>query len=77
MASENARPAFDAFAVDGDGESAYWTKVGGVWPHEDGKGFDIQLVAWPVNGRIVLRTPKERNRREDSEPRLDLGERKR
>jgi hypothetical protein len=56
----NGRPAFEAFVVDGDGKDAFWTKIGAAWPHEDGKGFNVQLVALPANGRIALRVPKER-----------------
>ena len=58
--AKNPKPAFDAFAIDGDGEDAFWTKIGAAWPHEDGQGYNIQLRAWPVNGRIALRVPKER-----------------
>ncbi|MHC2338154.1 hypothetical protein ACVIW0_007443 [Bradyrhizobium sp. USDA 4454] len=28
-----------AFIVTGEAETAFWTKVGGVWPHDDGKGL--------------------------------------
>lgn len=57
---KNPKPAFDAFVVDGDGDDAFWTKIGAAWPHDDKKGFNVQLTALPVNGRIALRVPKER-----------------
>jgi hypothetical protein len=55
--SKKAKPAF---VVDGDGDEAFWTKIGAAWPHEDGRGYNVQLSAIPVSGRITLRMPKER-----------------
>jgi hypothetical protein len=48
-------PTHKAFTVEGEGEKAYWTRVGSAWPHADGKGWNVTLSALPVNGRIVLR----------------------
>lgn len=33
----------------------YWTEIGVAFEHKDGHGFNIELVALPVNGKIVLR----------------------
>lgn len=52
------RPSHSVYVVEGEGESAYWTKVGAAWRHEDGKGFNISLTCLPLNGRIVIREPK-------------------
>lgn len=60
MAEKSDRPAYDVFVVDGDGKDAFWTKVGGAWRHEDGKGLNIQLVAMSFTGRLALREPRER-----------------
>lgn len=57
--SKPKKPSHEAFVVTGEGESAFWTKVGGVWPHDDGKGFNVELIALPVNGRLVIRERKE------------------
>jgi hypothetical protein len=46
------------FVVDGEGENAFWTKIGAAWLHEDGKGFNLALTAMPVSGRLVVREPK-------------------
>jgi hypothetical protein len=46
------------FVVDGEGDKAFWTKVGAAWAHEDGKGFNVTLSAMPVSGRLVIREPK-------------------
>jgi hypothetical protein len=43
---------------DASGEkAARWTKVGAAFPHKDGKGFNIELSALPLNGKLVLREP--------------------
>jgi hypothetical protein len=39
--------------------SAFWTKIGAAWPHDDRKGFNVELIALPVSGRIVIRERKE------------------
>jgi len=56
--------AFNAYTVvdyirDGKRQSK-WLKIGGVFAHKDGEGFDVALAALPVNGRIVLRKPKSK-----------------
>ena len=58
--SNNQKPTYRAKIVrnykDKDGKDhSRWTDVGGVWPHQDGKGFDVALIALPVDGRIVIR----------------------
>jgi hypothetical protein len=44
--------------VEGEGDSAFWTKVGAAWQHEDGEGYNISLSAMPLSGRLVVRTAK-------------------
>ena len=46
------------FVVEGEGDKAFWTKIGAAWMHQDGKGFNIQLSCIPLNGRLVIREPK-------------------
>lgn len=45
--------AFDAFAIrnDKDGKG-HFHKVGAAFAHKDGKGYDIDMVAAPTNGRL-------------------------
>lgn len=53
--------AFDAFAVRNDKTGkGHFHKVGAAFAHKDGQGYDIDMVATPSNGRLTLRTPKER-----------------
>lgn len=55
---QNNRPTYAVYVVEGEGESAFWTKIGAAWPQKDENGFSITLTALPVNNRLVLRKPK-------------------
>lgn len=57
-ANQSKKPAYRVYVVKGDGENARWVEIGAAWPHQDGKGFAIDLDALPLEGRIVLREPK-------------------
>jgi len=61
------RPTHAVFVVEGEGESAYWTKIGSAWQHEDGDGLNIQLVAVPLGGRIVIRKAKPQSNGESGQ----------
>ncbi len=52
-----------AYAVidRGDNKDSKWREIGIVFPHGDGKGFDILFDVVPLNGRITVRVQKERN----------------
>jgi hypothetical protein len=55
-------PAMIAYSVrpGARGKKDSWTRIGAVWPHKDGKGFDVSADAWPAAGcRLVLRLPSE------------------
>jgi hypothetical protein len=47
----------------GDNNQDIWTRIGAMWPHKDGKGFNLQLQFLPVNssGKLAIRLnePKE------------------
>ena len=51
---------YDVFVVEnfqthqGEDRSS-WTRVGVAFPHDDGKGFSVQLKALPVDGKLVIR----------------------
>jgi hypothetical protein len=54
-------PSHVAYQVrDRDGQKGFWTRIGSVWPHADGKGFNIQLDVVPLDGRITLRVATEK-----------------
>jgi hypothetical protein len=50
----------NAYAVKerGNDEKAFWTRIGRAWPHKSGIGFNIELEALPIGGKIVLMPPK-------------------
>lgn len=55
------RPSHIAYSVrEGSDGNAYFNRVGSAFAHKDGQGFNVELEATPVNGRVTLRTPKER-----------------
>ena len=39
-----------------EGGKAYWSKVAVAWAHKDGQGYNVQMDALPVDGKLVLRT---------------------
>ena len=46
------------FVKKTEGEKGDWLELGAVWPHKDGKGFDVVLKTMPIDdfdGRITLR----------------------
>ncbi len=59
------RPTHIAYSVreyqaNGHTESD-WTRVGAVWEHRSGEGFDLLLDAIPVSGRVVIRKAKPKS----------------
>jgi hypothetical protein len=34
-----------------------WTRIGAAFPHKEGLGFNIELKALPMDGRLVLLPP--------------------
>lgn len=44
----------------GEGQKSYFNRIGAVWAHKDGEGFNIQLDSVPVDGRITVRSVQER-----------------
>ena len=71
MTTQNGNPAnhLFAYAVEeyetSNGKKAKtWTRIGAAFPHREGPGFNVQLRAFPVDGRIVLLPPdKDSHRR--------------
>lgn len=54
-------PTHIAYQVrDGKNGKSYWTRLGVAWPHADGKGFNIEVAAMPLDGRISLRIASEK-----------------
>jgi hypothetical protein len=54
-------PSHIAYQVrDREGKKSFWTRIGTAWQHADGKGFNVQLEAVPLDGRVTLRVASER-----------------
>jgi hypothetical protein len=60
--SGSKQPTYIAYQVRdrGEGEKGFFTRIGAAWAHGDGNGFNIQLEAFPIDGKIVLRTSSEK-----------------
>ena len=53
-------PSHVAYQVrDREGQKSIWTRIGVAWAHADGKGFNVQLEAVPLDGRVSLRVANE------------------
>jgi hypothetical protein len=35
------RPTHAVYVAEGEGDNAFWTKIGAAWSHDDGDGFNI------------------------------------
>lgn len=59
-------PDYIAYSVRdrGQDKDAAWNRVGAAWEHRDGKGYDVQLDATPVDGRLTLREQRREEYRE-------------
>jgi hypothetical protein len=54
-------PSHIAYHVrDRENKKGFWTRIGSAWPHADGKGFNVQFDVVPLDGRITLRVPSEK-----------------
>lgn len=55
-------PTYHAYAVSeaAEGKKSRWTRLGAVFAHGDGQGFNLILDVLPIHfdGRLVLRAPK-------------------
>jgi hypothetical protein len=59
--SQGGKPSHIAYQVrEGENNKAYFNRIGAVWPHKDGQGFNIQLDSVPVDGRVTVRSVQER-----------------
>jgi hypothetical protein len=56
------RPSHIAYQVrDGAEGASHFNRIGSAFAHKDGRGFNLKLDSVPVDGRITLRTAKERS----------------
>ena len=56
----NQQPAYRAYTViKREGQDDFWLAIGAAFMHQDGDGYNIVLQALPIDGKIVLRLPKD------------------
>ena len=48
----------DNYETAAGGSQVNWIRVGVAFPHTDGDGFQIELKALPINGKLVMRLHK-------------------
>ena len=71
---QNRGPSHIAYQVrEGEENKSYFNRIGSVWPHKDGQGYNIQLDSVPVDGRITIRTVQERVQELKENARDDQG----
>jgi hypothetical protein len=77
MAKDTSMPIYQAYTViKRDGQDDWWCNIGAAFSHADGNGLNLMLQALPLDGKIVLRPPKDetserdnnRNEGRDSKP---------
>jgi hypothetical protein len=60
------QPTHRAYSViKREGQDDFWLNLGLAFPHKDGKGFNIMLQAFPLDGKIVCREIVEEASDED------------
>ena len=60
-APASKQPSHVAYQVrNREGKTSIWTRIGTVWPHADGQGFNVQIECVPLDGRITLRIASEK-----------------
>jgi hypothetical protein len=74
--STNKSPSHIAYTVkefgDGKKKKSKWTPIGAAWAHANGEGFNIQLDAFPIDGKIVLRVYEPDEASESGQERSDF-----
>jgi hypothetical protein len=54
------QPSHRAYTViKREGQDDFWLAIGAAFMHQDGDGYNIVLQALPIDGKVVLRLPKE------------------
>lgn len=55
------KPWYNAYHVrDRKDGTSVWTQVGKAWPHHDLKGLNVQIDKLPLDGRVCIRAPYEK-----------------
>lgn len=66
MAKETFAPLYQAYTViKREGQDDWWCNIGAAFAHADGHGLNLLLQALPLDGKIVLRPPKDESNEHD------------
>ena len=57
--TSNKSPTHVAYQVRDGKDKGFFTRIGVAWAHKDSKGYNIQLNAVPLDGKITLRVITE------------------
>ncbi len=41
-----------------DDKNSKWDAIGAAWEHKDGKGFNVELKLFPIDGKLSIRPRK-------------------
>lgn len=58
--ANSQEPIYTVYSVTKrDGKDDWWIPIGAAFAHADGEGLNVLLQALPINGKLVLRPPKD------------------
>ncbi|NEO33493.1 MAG: hypothetical protein F6K36_24325 [Symploca sp. SIO3C6] len=61
--STKKKPTHEVFQViDAGGDNKYWNRIGAAWLHDDEAGVSVVLNAVPIDGRLVIRKAKQKEK---------------
>ena len=60
MKNNTKKPDLIAYVVRKTDAGEFWTRIGVAWKHGKTEGFNAELVANPLDGKIVFLPPKEK-----------------
>lgn len=58
--SKNNAPDYHVYQIIGEGEDAYWNRIGAAWKIK-GDAINVQLNSLPLDGKVQLRVPKPKD----------------
>ncbi|RXH12325.1 hypothetical protein EAS56_17610 [Bradyrhizobium guangzhouense] len=63
------QPTYQAYSVSKrESQDDFWLCIGAAFPHADGRGLNVVLQALPLDGKIVLRPPRDDKEEQPQQP---------
>jgi hypothetical protein len=59
-------PSHVAYKVRDAGEKSHWDRIGVAFEHKDKAGLDLILDCVPVDGRVSLRRPSDKQQEKEA-----------